>query len=146
MISFMATPREFLGAQRRYGRVAGHAFDNADLTSVRCPQLWLRHCSFRNADLRQATLNGCHFMFCDLRGADLRGASLRRASFSGCYLRGADLSDTDLSWARFGYVNTGTAAGLTDVTGAKFDGAVLRRVETRRVIGWPEHLPTGQAS
>ena len=146
MISFMATPREILGAQRTYGTVADEVFDGADLASVRCPVLWLRHCSFRNADLRQATLNGCHFMFCDLRGADLSGASLRGASFSGCYLRGADLSNTDLSWARFGYLNTGTAAGLTDVTGAIFDGAVVRRTEVRRVIGWPEDLPTGQAS
>jgi uncharacterized protein YjbI with pentapeptide repeats len=146
MISFMATPREFLGAQRRYGNVADQVFDGAELESVLCRQLWLRHCSFRNADLRYATLDGCHFLFCDLRGADLRNASLRRASFSGCYLRGADLGNADLSWARFGYVNTGTAAGLTDVTGANFDGAVVRKIEARRVIGWPEDLPTGQAS
>jgi uncharacterized protein YjbI with pentapeptide repeats len=146
MIYFMATPREFLGAQRRYGRVADQVFDRADLVSVCCPQLWVRHCSFRNTDLRHATLDGCHFMFCDLRGADLREASLRRASFTGCYLRGTDLSDTDLSWARFGYVNTGRPNGLTDVTGANFTGAVVREIEARRVIGWPEDLPTGQAS
>jgi uncharacterized protein YjbI with pentapeptide repeats len=146
MIYFMATPREFLRSQRRYGNVADQVFDGADLTSVRCQQLWLRHCSFRNADLRSATLDGCHFLFCDLRGAQLGGASLRRASFSGCYLRAADLSNADLSWARFGYVNTGTTAGLTDVTGANFSGAVIRAIEARRVIGWPEDLPTGQAS
>jgi uncharacterized protein YjbI with pentapeptide repeats len=146
MIYFMATPREFLGAQRRYGRVADQVFDRAELTSVHCRRLWLRHCSFRHTDLRQATLDGCHFMFCDLRGADLSGSSLRGTSFVGCYLRGANLSNADLSQASFGYVNTGTAAGLTDVTGANFDGAVVREIEVRRVIGWPEDLPNGQAS
>lgn len=146
MIWFMATPREFLRAQRRYRTVANEVFDGADLTSVRCDQLWLRHCSFRNTDLRQASLAHCHFMFCDLRGADLSGASLRGTSFSGCYLRGANLSNADLSWASFGYVNTGTPAGLTDVTGANFTGAIVRKIEAQRVIGWPDDLPTGQAS
>jgi uncharacterized protein YjbI with pentapeptide repeats len=146
MIYFMATPREFLGSQRRYGRVADQVFDGAELVSVRCRRLWLRHCSFRNADLRQAILDGCHFLFCDLRYADLRGASLRETSFVGCYLRGADLGNADLSRARFGSVNTGTPAGRTDVTGANFSGAVLREIEASRVIGWPDDLPTGQAS
>lgn len=142
----MATPREFLRSQRRFGNVADQVFDGADLGSVRLDQLWLRHCSFRNADFRHATLDGCHFLFCDLRNADLREASLRSTSFTGCYLRGADLGHADLSWARFGYVNTGTPAGLTDVTGANFAGAVVREIEARRVIGWPEDLANGQAS
>lgn len=96
------------------------------------------HCSFIGADLRHATLDGSWFNFCDLSDADLRGASLRDVSLAGCDLRGADLRDTDLTGARLGSVNTGIPPhGLTDVTGARFEGATLRNVQGEGVIGWP---------
>lgn len=50
----------------------------------------------------------------------------------------ADLRETDLTGAGFGSVNTGIPPfGLIDVTGARFEGAALRRVQTEDVIGWP---------
>ncbi|MFG2030314.1 pentapeptide repeat-containing protein [Streptomyces sp. NPDC048825] len=78
----------------------------------------------------------CWFKFCDLSGADLRGASLREVSLAGCDLRGADLRDTDLTGARIGSVNTGMPPlGLTDVTGARFEGASLRTAGERGEVG-----------
>lgn len=76
---------------------------------------------------------------CDFSGANLRGASLRGASsFAFCNMRDADLRDTDLTDATFGTVLThDPTGGRTDVTGARFDGANLRRVAFENVIGWP---------
>ncbi|MFF5181883.1 pentapeptide repeat-containing protein [Micromonospora sp. NPDC000316] len=104
--------------------------------------------SFVGRDLRHRTLDRHSFKFCDFRGADLRGASLRGASFAGCDLRNADLRDADLSYARFSYVRTHDPEyGRTDVTGARWDGANLRRVTAERVIGWPHgHSDSGTAS
>jgi uncharacterized protein YjbI with pentapeptide repeats len=97
--------------------------------------------SFAGLDLRHRTLDGHSFKLCDFSGANLRGASLRGASFAGCDLRDADLRDTDLSYATFGIVRTHDPAyGLTDVTGALWQGAELRGVTAERVIGWPEGL------
>lgn len=108
---------------------------------MRTSQLWFTRCLFTGADLRHATLDRCSFKLCDLSGADLRGASLRGVSLAGCDLRGADLRDTDLTGASFGWVNTGTPPhGLTDVTRARFEGAILRDIRAEDVIGWPfEH-------
>lgn len=75
---------------------------------------------------------------CDFRGADLRGASLPGCSFLGCDLREADLRDADLTDAEFTYVMTHDPDyGRTDVTGAQWQGARLKRVRTDRVLGWP---------
>ncbi|GIE77451.1 hypothetical protein Aph02nite_34010 [Actinoplanes philippinensis] len=94
--------------------------------------------SFAGLDLRHATLDRRFFKLCDFRGADLRGASLRGVSFGGCDLREADLRDTDLSYATFGPVRTHDPSfGRTDVTGALWQGAVLRGVTAEDVVGWP---------
>ncbi|MFW5469770.1 pentapeptide repeat-containing protein [Knoellia sp. CPCC 206435] len=94
--------------------------------------------SFARADLRQVTFDGQSFKLCNFRGADLRGASLRGCRFSGCDLRGADLRGADLTDAVFTYVATHTADyGRTDVSGAQWQDACLKRVTTDRVIGWP---------
>ncbi|GAA3481703.1 hypothetical protein GCM10018966_062340 [Streptomyces yanii] len=46
--------------------------------------------------------------------------------------------DTDLTDAVFGSVNTGVPPlGLTNVTGARFGGPSLHRVELDGFIGWP---------
>ncbi len=130
--------RERLGAMSRYTSVSHEDFSGQELVSLRTSQLWFTRCSFAGADLRQATLDRCWFKMCDLSGADLRGASLRGVRFVGCDLRGADLRDTDLTDAKLGRVNTGTPRhGLTDVTGARFDGATLREVRAEDVVGWP---------
>jgi uncharacterized protein YjbI with pentapeptide repeats len=62
---------------------------------------------------------------------------LRGAHFAGCDLREADLRDADLTGSRLSFVNTGTHPyGLTDVTGADFNTALLADVQVERVIGW----------
>lgn len=94
--------------------------------------------SFAGADLRHATFDGWSFKMCDFRGADLRGASLRGCSFWGCDLREADLRDADLTDATLTFVMTHDPAhGRTDVTGALWQGANLKRVRADRVLGWP---------
>jgi Pentapeptide repeats (8 copies) len=94
-------------------------FDGQDLMSVRTQRLWSDHCSFVGADLRHATLDGCSFKICDFRDTDLR--------------------DADLTGGRLGYVNTGAHPyGLTDITGAKFDNAVLGDLQVDQVVGWCE--------
>jgi uncharacterized protein YjbI with pentapeptide repeats len=56
-----------------------------------------------------------------------------RENFAGADLRGADLTD-----AEFTYVSTHSADyGRTDVSGAEWQNACLKRVTTDRVIGWP---------
>ena len=140
-LAHMPTPltaRQRLAALRSYAAVNGEDFTGQNLASVGTSRLRFTGCSFVGADLRQATLDGCWFKFCDFNDADLRGASLRGVSMTGCDLRGADLRDTDLADARFGSVNTGISPlGLTNVTGARFDGASLRNLQTDDVIGWP---------
>ncbi|MGW1726457.1 pentapeptide repeat-containing protein [Streptomyces sp. NPDC002306] len=132
------TARQRLAALHRYAAVNREDFTGQNLASTRASQLRFTHCSFIDADLRHATLDGCCFRFCDLSGADLRGASLRGVSLTGCDLRSADLRHTDLTGARLGSVNTGTPLrGLTVITGARFEGATLRNVQTESVIGWP---------
>ncbi|MEU8664550.1 pentapeptide repeat-containing protein [Actinoplanes philippinensis] len=60
------------------------------------------------------------------------------AGTSGADLREADLRDTDLSYAGFGPVRTHDPSfGRIDVTGALWQGAVLRGVTAEDVIGWP---------
>lgn len=99
---------------------------------------WHERESFAGQDLRQATLDGHHFKMCDFSGADLRGSSFRGASFDFCDLRGADLRDADLTDAAFGRVLThDPSGGRTDVTGARFEGATLRRTAFDAVVGWP---------
>jgi uncharacterized protein YjbI with pentapeptide repeats len=122
---------------RAYGTVTAEVFDGADLSSVCLDRVRLDRCSLVAADLRQATLDRCNFKFCDLRRALLRGASLRFANLAGCDLREADMRDCDLTGASFGYVNTGAPNGLSDLTGAVMDGAVLTRTTFNRVVGWP---------
>ncbi|MCX4680769.1 pentapeptide repeat-containing protein [Streptomyces sp. NBC_01433] len=140
-LAHMTTPltaRQRLAALHRYAAVNGEDFTGQNLASARTLQLRFTRCSFMGADLRHATLDGCWFKFCDFSGADLRGASLREVSLAGCDLRGADLRDTDLTDTRLGSVNTGMPPlGLTDVTGARFEGASLRNVQAEGVIGWP---------
>ena len=61
------------------------------------------------------------------------------AQTCGCDLRDADFRWADLTDAEFGYVMTHDPNyGLTDVTGANWQGACLERVTVDRVIGWPE--------
>ncbi|MFF3411588.1 pentapeptide repeat-containing protein [Streptomyces sp. NPDC002742] len=130
-------PRQRLATLPYYAALSGEDFTGADLVSARTSQLRFTRCSFAGADLRHADLDGCSFMFCDLSRADLRGASLRGAHLSGCDLRDADLRGVDLTDATFGRVNTGQPSrGLTDVTGARLDGAILRDVHQDDVIGW----------
>jgi uncharacterized protein YjbI with pentapeptide repeats len=129
--------RERLAGVRAYATVAGEVFDGADLSSVCLDRLWLDRCSLVGADLRQATLDSCSFKFCDLRRARLRGASLRFARLAACDLREADLRDCDLTGASFGFVNTGAANGLSDLTGVVMDGADLTGATFDRVTGWP---------
>jgi hypothetical protein len=38
---------------------------------------------------------------------------------------------------RFGFVNTGAANGLTDLTGSSMDGPTLTGTTFERVVGWP---------
>lgn len=96
--------------------------------------------SFAGKNLRQATLDGHRYKMCDFSGADLRGASLRGASFSFCDLRGADLRGADLTDATFGRVLThDPAGGRSDVTGARFEDATVRRT-FEAVIGWPGRI------
>ncbi|MCT9008052.1 pentapeptide repeat-containing protein [Streptomyces sp. NPDC054766] len=130
-------PRQRLTALPYCTALSGEDFAGADLVSTRTSQLRFTRCSFKGADLRHAGLDGCSFMFCDLSRADLRGASLRGASLSGCDLRDADLRGADLTYATFGQVNTGRPPhGLTNITGARLDGAILRNVQHDDVIGW----------
>jgi uncharacterized protein YjbI with pentapeptide repeats len=129
--------RERLAGARAYATVSGEVFDRADLSSVCLDRVRLDRCSLVAADLRQATLDRCNFKFCDLRRALLRGASLRFANLAGCDLREADLRDCDLTGASFGFVNTGAANGLSDLTGAVMDGAVLTGTTFDRVVGRP---------
>jgi uncharacterized protein YjbI with pentapeptide repeats len=129
--------RERLAGVRAFATVAGEVFDGADLSSVCLDRLRLDRCSLVAADLRHATLDGCSFRFCDLRRARLRGASLRFARLAGCDLREADLRGCDLTGASFGFVNTGAPSGLSDLTGAVMDGAVLTAATFDRVTGWP---------
>jgi uncharacterized protein YjbI with pentapeptide repeats len=129
--------RERLAGARAYATVTGEVFDGADLSSVCLDRVRLDRCSLVAADLRQATLDRCSFKFCDLRRALLRGASFRFARLAGCDLREADLRDCDLTGASFGYVNTGAPNGLSDLTGAMMDGAVLTGARFERVVGWP---------
>jgi uncharacterized protein YjbI with pentapeptide repeats len=136
------TARDRLASLRRYAAVSGESFDGANLSTVTAGKVWFERCSFRRVDLRHATLDGCSFKLCDLRSADLGGASLRGAHFAGCDLRDVNFSDCDLTMAAFGLVMTGSAPhGLTDATGAKFDGAVLRDLRVERVIGWNGGYP-----
>jgi uncharacterized protein YjbI with pentapeptide repeats len=129
--------RERLAGERAFAAVAGEVFDGADLSSVCLDRLRLDRCSLVATDLRHATLDRCSFRFCDLRRARLRGASLRFAYLAGCDLREADLRDCDLTGASFGFVNTGAPNGLSDLTGAVLDGAVLAGTTFKRVTGWP---------
>jgi uncharacterized protein YjbI with pentapeptide repeats len=129
--------RERLAGARVYAEVTAEVFDGADLSSVCLDRVRFDRCSLVAADLRQATLDRCNFKFCDLRRAVLRGASLRFANLTGCDLREADMRDCDLTGASFGYVNTGAPNGLSDLTGAVMDGAVLTRTTFDRVNGWP---------
>lgn len=93
------------------------------------PPDWHERESFEGQDLRQAHLDGHHFKMCNLASADLRGASLRGAWFAFCDLRGADMRGADLTDAIFTRVLTDDpAGGRTDVTGACFDSAKMRRV------------------
>lgn len=137
----MTTPlnaRQRLAALPRYAALNGEDFTGEDLASARPSELRFTRCSFSGVDLRQATLDGCWFKFCDLSGADLRGASLLGVRLSGCDLRDADLRDADLTDAKFGRVNSGRPPyGLTNVTGVRLKGAVLRSVQLDDVIGWP---------
>jgi uncharacterized protein YjbI with pentapeptide repeats len=99
---------------------------------------WHTRRSFAGADLRLRTLDRCHFKLCDFSGANLRGASLRGVSFAGCNLTRADLRDADLSYASFGRVLTHDVSyGVTDVTGVRWDGAVLTAVIATDVLNWP---------
>ncbi|MGV9426648.1 pentapeptide repeat-containing protein [Streptomyces sp. NPDC003656] len=133
------TARERLASRRKYEVLHGERFDGDDLASVCLRELRLTRCSFRGADLRHATLDGCGFKLCDFHGADLRGASLRGVSFAGCDLTGADLRGADLTGAHFGRVLTGTPPhGLTDITGARLDHAVLRDLPLDQVVGRAE--------
>jgi uncharacterized protein YjbI with pentapeptide repeats len=76
---------------------------------------------------------------CDFSGATLRGASIRGTTFAFCDFRDADLRDADLTDSRFTNVMTHDRdGGRTDVTGARFEGATLRRVTVEEVIGWPQ--------
>ncbi|MFE3166262.1 pentapeptide repeat-containing protein [Streptomyces sp. NPDC059224] len=94
-------------------------------------------CSFAEADLRHADLDGRWFKFCDLIRADLRGASLRGAHLAGCDIRDADPRGADLTGAVLGRVATGTPPhGLTGLTGARLEGAVLCDPQRVDVIGW----------
>ena len=130
--------REALVARPRYATIRRESYDGMALASVQVQSLWFTRCSFRGADLRHATLDGCRFRWCDLRGVNLRGASLRGAMFAGCDLVDADLRDVDLTGARIGRVLTGAPPhGLTDATGVRIDGAVLRQVRFDEVVGWP---------
>jgi uncharacterized protein YjbI with pentapeptide repeats len=129
--------RDRLASERPFAVVAREAFDGAGMSSVRLDRLRLDRCSLVATDLRQATLDRCRFRFCDLRRANLRGASLRFAVLAACDLREADLRDCDLTGARFGFVNTGAANGLTDLTGASMEGATLTGTAFERVAGWP---------
>lgn len=129
--------RERLAREGAYATVTAEVFDGADLSSVRLDGARLDRCSLVAADLRQATLDRCNFKFCDLRRAVLRGASLRFARLAGCDLREADMRDCDLTGASFGYVNTGAPNGLSDLTEAVMDGAVLTGTMFDRVVGWP---------
>ena len=99
-----------------------------------------REGKLRGPKLRQATLDvTASRCVTSVRGADFRGASLRGTHFRGCDLRDADFRWADLTYAGFGYVMTHDPNyGLTDVTGANWQGACLKGVEADRVIGWPE--------
>jgi uncharacterized protein YjbI with pentapeptide repeats len=132
-----ADRRERLAGVRAFATVAGEVFDGADLSSVCLDRLRIDRCSLVAADLRQATLDRCSFRFCDLRRARLRGASLRFARLAACDLREADLRGCDLTGASFGFVNTGAANGLSDLTGALMDSAAVSGATFDRVTGWP---------
>ena len=132
--------RQRLAREHYFATVDGEIFDGADLSSVCLNHLRLDRCSLVAADLRHATLDNCGLKFCDLRRVNLRGASLRFTFLVGCDLREADLRDCDLTGARFGFVNTGTPNGLTNVTGATMDGAVLSDTTFDRVVGWRQML------
>jgi uncharacterized protein YjbI with pentapeptide repeats len=135
--------KQRLAALPRYTALNGEDFTGQELASVRPSELRFTRCSFAGVDLRQATLDSCSFRLCDLRGADLRGASLRGAVLSGCDLRDADLRNADLTDAKFGGVNSGRPPlGLTNVTGIRIQGAILRNVQLDDVIGWPPEAST----
>jgi uncharacterized protein YjbI with pentapeptide repeats len=139
-LTLMATPlnpRQRLAALPRYSALSGEDFTGQHLVTARTAQLRFTRCLFVGADLRHAGLDGCSFKFCDLRRADLRGASMRGAHLAGCDLRDADLRGADLTDADLGRVNTGRPPyGLTDITGARLTGTILRAVRHVDVIGW----------
>ncbi|MGW1674057.1 pentapeptide repeat-containing protein [Streptomyces sp. NPDC002324] len=148
MLAHMTTPmtaRQRLAALHSHAAVNGEDYTGQNLASARTLRLRFTRCSFIGTDLRHATLDGCWFKFCDFSNADLRGASLRAVSLAGCDLRSADLRDTDLTDARFERVNTGVPPlGLTNITGAHFQGASLRNVRAEDVIGWPPRHGTNE--
>ncbi|MDX3804778.1 pentapeptide repeat-containing protein, partial [Streptomyces sp. AK04-3B] len=134
--------RNRLAALPRCTALTAEDFAGQDLISVLLTPLRFTRCSFAGADLRHADLSGCSLKFCDLSHADLRGASLRGARLAGCDLRQADLRDADLTGAVLGSVNTGIPPhGLTDLTGARFERAILRDVRLEGVAGGPSWPP-----
>jgi uncharacterized protein YjbI with pentapeptide repeats len=56
----------------------------------------------------------------------------------GCDLRDAGLRVADLTDTKVGRANSGRPPyGLTNVTGVRLKGAILRNVRLDDVIGWP---------
>ncbi|MEH0556792.1 pentapeptide repeat-containing protein [Streptomyces sp. B21-101] len=134
--------RNRLAALPRSAALTAEDFAGQDLISVLLAPLRFTRCSFAGADLRHADLSRCSLKFCDLGHADLRGASLRGARLAGCDLSHADLRDADLTGAVLGSVNTGVPPhGLTDLTAARFERAVLRDVRLEGVTGEPRGFP-----
>ena len=89
---------------------------------------------------RQATaILAAHSSASSREGTSTTANPPRTSLVSGCDLRDADFRWADLTDAEFGYVMTHDPNyGLTDVTGANWQGACLERVTVDRVIGWPE--------
>jgi uncharacterized protein YjbI with pentapeptide repeats len=128
--------RDRLNGLSPMARVANESFAGMHLPSLHPEETWFDRCDFSETDLRLASFDRCFFRFCSFVRADLVGASIRDARFAGCDFTDADLTNCDLTGSTFGFVNTGTPDGLTVMTGAILEGAILKAVVTERVVGW----------
>jgi len=99
----------------------------------------LRGFTLAGANLAGADLRGCRMSGCDLQGADLSQASLGGADLSDSNLGSASFEGADLSGAKLSRVHgrgtdftravldSATLGGISALTGARFDDAVLSR-------------------
>jgi uncharacterized protein YjbI with pentapeptide repeats len=99
--------------------------------------------SFAGEDLRHAAMDDGFFFLLDFEGANLQSASLRRAHFVGRNLRDVDFRWANLTDAEFSSSPNARdhelTHGLCDLTGAKWEGAILKNVTFDGVVSQPDN-------